>query len=246
MATAFVFTQQQLIIGVVVVSLLCLWWLDKKSAEPFDTEAPLTTTLTGTNMPASIYTGGQQVAALSVIEESTPLPYFNNGLYQETWAELQVTSEDTGGAVASGQPMPVQVVQTPRLPTYTVRVPPISAPMTIPATSLTPTGATTSSITQTGPNAPQVPPVEDKSYNKVASVDWPGNDISCEMYSEGNDASTCRSFCQQSPKCVGYVDVKAGTNPVFPAGFCCSKHTMVDPMSSIGVDAYHKMNMSPQ
>jgi hypothetical protein len=121
--------------------------------------------------------------------------------------------------------------------------------MTIPATS---TGAqaaagTTGAATMVGSNMPKTPADTNVSYNTILNVDYPGNDMMCEMYDGPNgDPSVCASSCQSDPKCRGYANISANTNPVFPQGFCCTKHTMSDPIASNGVTSYAKMNMSPQ
>lgn len=222
---------------------------------------PMQQTITGSKLPVSVSAGGLQPAGLEIISNTIPLPYYSQD-FTDSWADIQIGESEegsSGAAISTGQPMPVQIVSSQKMPTYRVNLPSISAPMTIPATSTSiapgstiPGGSVSldsvsGSVSSSAPPVPYTPPEADKAYNKVHGVDWPGNDIHCDMYGDEGvkDFTSCQNKCQTNPKCIGFVDVKPGANEVFPQGFCCAKHTMVDPMATAGVDSYHKMSMSP-
>lgn len=292
----------------IVLGALALLWHFKyctKQVDKFDSLSVENgnVTLIGSKMPASVAVGGMQPAALSVITETTVLPYYDPS-QAEVYAEITVDNNPsmaTGEAIATGQPMPVTTLPV-QVPTYRVNIPtiqrvavpntgmtpPISsevdgapspwasnldgslyfpfatsaeqagqavmtAPasagpvMTIPATSAgAQSVSTTGAYTMSGSNMPQTPQNINVSFNAMASTDFPGNDMMCQMYDDGMTASACQEACKADPKCKGYADISPNTNAVFPQGFCCAKHTMVDPIQSGGVTSYAKMTMSPQ
>lgn len=230
----------------VVAVLLFVFWIKCKCVGESFVAVPTSKqqTLSGSNTPASITVDGMNPMPLQTIEAATPLPYFQPG-FSDQWANIEVLPEDQSGAVATGQPMPIQTVDAARMPIYKVNLPPIVAPMTIPATSAS-TTSTTQALDLAGPNAPRVPANANVAYNQIVAVDYPGNDIMCSLYDKGvSDPETCRLQCHGDAKCVGFVDVKPGANPVLPGGFCCSKRSMTDPLATAGVDSYVKQLMRP-
>lgn len=243
-------TDDQFKTVMVVMAAFAVWYLYMRPA-PKDSFVAVPTvpqeTLTGTKAAASIAVDGLLPMSLETVTETAPIPFYNQA-YGDVWAEIETlyTTDDNQGAVATGSPLPIQTVQQPRIPVFKINIPPIAPPITIPATSLPQGPALTNAMTPSGPNAPQVPPQQEYAYNPQPGVDFPGNDIQCQLYEKVSDtADTCRSFCQSRPDCKGYVDVKPGTSPVVPGGFCCAKNTMTDPLPTPGVDAFHKQMMQP-
>lgn len=87
---------------------------------------------------------------------------------------------------------------------------------------------------------PETPTQHIDEFVPILNMDFPGNDKFCQVYSEDMNQSYCRGQCSQDGNCVGYVDVKAGTNQLFPQGFCCSKTYVKDSLQTPGVISYIK------
>lgn len=231
---------------VLAIALFFVFSRVYKSSEPFMYTQQ---TLSGSNFPSSITVDGVNVAPLRIMKEDIPLPWYNVDPSGAEYASLNVASGASNDAdhagIASGQPMPISVQPSSVL--YSVNLPPItSRTLAVPTTYKSQFG-TTASSNLIGVNAHQVPIESDKSFNPVHNVDFPGNDLMCEMYTTSTQGpEVCREKCFGDKKCVGYVNIHPNTNPVFPQGFCCAKHTMVDVMESKGVDAFLKMNMAPR
>jgi hypothetical protein len=227
----------------VLVLIVAIIWCTRQQVETFEQKMYQQQTLRGSNFPVSVTTGGQNVAPLRIMTEEIPFAWFNVDPMGSDFATFEGTVSMNSPAVATGQPMSIANIPTSSL--YTLHSNELSSTMTAPVVSK-PSFSTTGARNLIGSNAIQIPVESNKSFNEVPNVDFPGNDLMCQMYTDGGSSDTCRESCYNDAKCAGYVNIAANTNAVFPGGFCCAKHTMVDTMSSPGVSSYLKMKMSPQ
>ncbi len=249
-------SQNQILIGLAV--LFVLYYLKSKKTvagikrKEYFVSAPNVSqpTISGSNAVASISVGGLSPMALQQSTTTEALPYYDQG-FSQSYAEVTIDEAALQpDAVAVGQPQEVSVL---REPIYRLNLPPISGPVTVPQNTMViyPGGNKveyqpspgTENMMKPGPN--MVPFDQDTSFNKVLNTDYPGNDISCELYVGGTDMTSCQKYCHKDSGCSGFVDVKPGVNPVFPQGFCCMKNRAETPMQTTGVDAYLKQEMAP-
>lgn len=203
----------------ILLLIVCAYFFNISGSVSVNTfEAPgASTVVSDSSLHASVNVGGLQPAALQVTTAQSPLPYFANesNPFANGFADFvdpAALSSSNIPFIPTDNPLPVTTVET-------VQAKDITVPL--------------------GTIVPQVQVKYGMNYSE--NTDFPGHDYYCSLYGTDSSAQSCINRCTSEKSCAGVVDVKPGTNPVFPGGFCCNKNYLGDSVSVKGVDTYSKM-----